>query len=113
MDGRNKSDLICRDACLRCKDIFQEKLTDCFLYGSYARGDYGPESDVDIAVIVNEKYENINKNRHLISCINSDLSLQYDVTVSITVQPKFLFDQFADVLPFYANIRKEGIRCAV
>ena len=96
-----------------CKDVFKDKITDCFLYGSYARGDYTPDSDVDIVMIVDCNFAEINLFRREISCINSDLSLKYDVTVSITVQPKALFEQYSDILPFYTNIKKEGIRYAV
>ena len=33
-------------------EIFGSVVSDCYLFGSYARGDYHSESDVDIAVIL-------------------------------------------------------------
>ena len=34
------------------RNLFDDKLKDVILYGSYARGDFDNESDVDVAVIV-------------------------------------------------------------
>jgi predicted nucleotidyltransferase len=34
------------------QDIFKDALRDVILYGSYARGDYDEESDIDIVALV-------------------------------------------------------------
>ena len=38
----------------RLSALLGSRLERMFLYGSRARGDYGPESDIDIAIIVEE-----------------------------------------------------------
>ena len=34
------------------RNIYDQNLCDIYLYGSYARGDYNTESDIDIVAIV-------------------------------------------------------------
>lgn len=43
-----------RDFQARLIRLFGPRLADLRLFGSYARGDFGPESDVDILVVVRE-----------------------------------------------------------
>ena len=93
-----------------CKNIFMNQLTDCYLYGSYARGDYNKESDIDIMIVVDLPIETLSLYRKQVSNIGSKLSLKYDITVSIKLQSKELLDKYKDVLPFYQNVLNEGIR---
>jgi predicted nucleotidyltransferase len=88
------------------------KLEDAYLYGSYARGDYDEESDVDILVTADILPEEIMSYQKTLSSINSDLSLEHDVTVSATIKPVSQFKKYADVLPYYKNVLREGIRYA-
>lgn len=110
MCDRNESLKIRDEAYELCKALFNDKLTDCYLYGSYARGDYDNESDVDIMMVVDFSYQEINKLRPKIIFIGSELSLKYDVTVSLKIQPKDILEKYKDVLPYYMNVLKEGIR---
>ncbi len=61
-------------------------------------------------MVVDMTYDDIKKIRSKISEIASDLSLKYDVTVSLKLQPKDIFYRYKDVVPFYKNVLKEGIR---
>jgi len=47
-----------------------------------------------------------------IARLSSDLSLQHDITVSISVKPAEQFERFNTVLPFYQNVVREGIKYA-
>ena len=94
----------------KTESVFPCKIQDIFLYGSYARGDYDKESDVDYLLTVDLDYLDIEKYRKQISEISSDLSLENDVLVSIHIHPSKQFKQYSHVLPFYKNILKEGIR---
>ena len=93
-----------------CNRLFGNNVRDVFLYGSYARGDYDDESDVDILLTVDAGAEELSGRRREVSAVSSDLSLKHDVTVSVTVKPKDQFYKYADVLPYYRNVLREGIR---
>ena len=95
-----------------CNPIFGNAITDAYLYGSYARGDYHAESDIDILLAVDLTPEAISKLRNRLALITSELSLEYDITVSVTVKPLAQFKQYADILPYYKNVLREGIRHA-
>ena len=92
------------------KQIFGSKLQDVILYGSYARGDYDDESDVDIAAIVDIERININAHMKPVAELMSDLSLEYEVLISIATLPAVEFDYWKDNLPYYRNIVNEGVR---
>ena len=95
-----------------CGRIFGSALKEGYLYGSYARGDFHEESDVDILLTVDMEPEAISSLRSGIGLISSDLSLKHDVTVSVTVKPYIQFRRYADILPYYRNVLGEGIRYA-
>ena len=82
------------------------------MYGSYARGDFHAESDIDILLTADLTQEQISEKRRAIAALSSDLSLAHDVTVSIQIVPLAQFHRYADFLPFYQNVLREGIRYA-
>lgn len=83
-----------------------------YLYGSYARGDYHGESDVDIMLVVPLPQEEIAKLRMDLAKVASRISLEQDVTVSVTVKPEEQFLRYQTVLPYYQNVLREGIQYA-
>ena len=95
---------------MKCRNLFADKMRDAYLYGSYARGDYDDESDIDILVTVDMEPEALASYRSKVSHINSELSLEYDITVSITAKPLEQFIRYSDILPYYRNVLNEGIR---
>lgn len=95
-----------------CMPVFGNAIKDAYLYGSYARGDYHEESDIDILLTVDLEPDAISLLRNNIGVITSELSLKHDITVSVTVKPLAQFTQYADVLPYYKNVLREGIRYA-
>lgn len=106
----NKSIEILSQAYMKCRNLFADKMRDAYLYGSYARGDYDDESNIDILVTVDMEPEALASYRSKVSHINSELSLEYDITVSITAKPLEQFIRYSDILPYYRNVLNEGIR---
>ena len=94
-----------------CRAAFPKPVQQAYLFGSYARGDYHAESDVDILLTVDDD-GSLAEYRRAVARICSELSLKYDVMVSVTVKPEAQFRRYAEVLPFYRNVLEEGIRCA-
>ncbi len=89
--------------------LFGDKLKAIILYGSYAQNNQDKESDIDFLVLVDDTEENLKKNRYRIADIMTKLSLTYDILVSITEATYNQYNEYSEVLPFYRNIRKEGI----
>ena len=110
MCDQNRAIAILDEVCRACEPVFGHLLKDAYLYGSYARGDYHNESDVDILLAVDLEPAKISKYRNIIAQITSDLSLKHDITVSVTVKPLEQFRKYANILPFYKNVIGEGIR---
>ncbi len=111
MCTKNEAMIILQEVYDGCQAIFG-KIKDAYLYGSYARGDYHEESDVDILLTVEQPQKVISRHRSDIANLSSDLSLEHDITVSISVKPAEQFERLIDVLPFYQNVKREGIKYA-
>ena len=95
-----------------CNQISGDRIHDAILYGSYARGEQNAESEIDILLTADLTQEQIVEKRRAIAALSSDLSLAHDVTVSIQIVPLAQFHRYADFLPFYQNVLREGIRYA-
>lgn len=91
------------------RDNFGDKFQQAVLYGSYARGDYDEESDIDIMIIVDMSPEELRNYRWNLSCFCADLNLKYDTLITSKLQSLKIFEQWKDVLPFYQNVLKEGV----
>ena len=86
-----------------------DKLDKVILYGSYARGDYDSESDIDIMVLADIPRENANRVWEQIWDITGDLDLEYDIVVSVHITDCATFYKFINDLPFYMNVMREGV----
>lgn len=92
------------------RNIYNQNLCDIYLYGSYARGDYNEESDIDIVAIVKGDRQELQDQLKEIWEAVSDLELDYEVVISPTVIPYSEFETYKDILPYYRNIAKEGVK---
>lgn len=91
------------------KDLFGEKFKSVILYGSYARGDYDEESDIDIMIMVDLSRNELRKYRSKISAFFSDLNLANGVFLTSKLQSLSYFNEWKDAMPFYQNVMKEGV----
>ena len=89
--------------------IVGPSLSQLILYGSYARGDNTPESDIDIMVLVNMDDDEIKNVRGEISDRAFDLIIQYGVDISPIVINATHFNYWVDTLPFYHQVKSEGV----
>jgi predicted nucleotidyltransferase len=79
------------------------------LYGSYARGDYTSESDMDIFIRVNLPKEKLWDYFEQLSVFASRVGLVNDIVISIHLQDNHTYNKYKNVLPFFKNIEREGI----
>jgi len=91
------------------KDLFGEKLKSVILYGSYARGDYDTESDIDVFVLVDMSSQELAKYQRNLVEIATSISLENDVFLSLHEQDVATFEKWRDVVPFYKNVVSEGV----
>jgi predicted nucleotidyltransferase len=86
--------------------LYGERLANMVLFGSHARGDADPGSDIDIMVIL-EGVVNPGKEIARTGDITAELSLKYDVMVSCIFMPSTRFA--TEQSPLLMNVRREGI----
>lgn len=87
--------------------IFDTQVIRIVLYGSYARGMNTPESDVDVALLLNGSLNRETENK--LSDLVVDLNLKYDKVFSVIDIDYAVFQKWENVTPFYRNVNKEGI----
>lgn len=88
------------------REAFGEKVNKIILFGSYARGDYNEESDVDILVVVdddNTKPYKLKRNE-----LTKFYLENYGILLSIIIQPKNHIERYKEYSPFLINVVKEG-----
>lgn len=90
-------------------DLFAEKIYKIILYGSYARGDFHQDSDIDIMIILNCTKEEVLAYRKQINKLASRIGLEHDVMLSVLLRDNESFYQYQEILPFYQNVLKEGV----
>ena len=93
----------------KAKEIASDKLVKVILYGSYARGDYEEWSDIDVMVLVNGDDHTTKLFEQELWKYCNDLELNYDVVLSVIVKDYNHFQNWKNVLPFYANVQNEGV----
>lgn len=89
--------------------LFGGKIQRIILYGSYARGDFNLESDVDIMVLLNCEQKEIMERRKEISRIASRVGLKNDIMVSLLARNCADYENQMEYQPFYQNIEREGV----
>ena len=89
--------------------IYGKHLKKVILYGSYARGDYQKNSDVDIMILVDADDYEIKKRFNLVCDLAFDYELEYGVVISPLVKNEEHFKKWSETLPFYRNVKQEGV----
>lgn len=98
-----------RDYVDKVKSIYAEKLDKVILYGSYARGDFTPDSDIDIMILVNGGSAEARAGIDALASMTYDFDMEHDVYVEFSARSRRHFDYWHKAHPFYQNINREGI----
>ena len=91
------------------KKIMGDKLTKIILYGSYARGEEKENSDIDIMILTTLTEAEIEKVETTIFDIAFDYEMRYFVEISVIIKNEEHFNYWLGALPFYDNVKKEGV----
>lgn len=89
--------------------IYNDNLDKVILYGSYARGDYTEDSDVDIMILLRISDLEIKNYRELLSELTYDFNTNYDIEIKPIAKNKDEFIKWVNAYPFYANVQREGV----
>ena len=91
------------------RGIYGDSLKKVVVYGSYARGDYQKNSDIDIMILVKANDEEIKKKFNSVCDLAFDYELEYGIVISPLVKNEEHFLKWSDALPFYRTVKMEGV----
>ncbi len=113
MCDKNQLHTVLSEVSRQADAIFNDKLISVILYGSYARGDFEKDSDIDIMILADITpsliVDYLNRLRDKIY----KLEIEYDCVISLCITPSCNFEKYKNVSPFYKNVKEEGIPFAV
>ena len=78
------------------------------LYGSYARGDFNENSDIDLLILVDKKKVSL-EDKKKISYPLYDIEFDTGKIISPLVYSKEKWENPSVVTPFYENVKNEGV----
>ena len=79
------------------------------LYGSEARGDARPDSDIDVLILLDGDQMSLKREMDVTGPLN-EIAWQTGVLVSPTVMLRKQWENMPFKTPFYINVMNEGIR---
>ncbi len=94
---------------LEIKDILGKDFEQAIIYGSYARGEYQEDSDIDIAIFTPREVQDFYLLIKKISEITFEYGVKYDVILSPVFQNTNNFKRMLKAVPYYQSIEREGI----
>ena len=87
--------------------ILSSQAVQIVLYGSTARGTADPESDIDIALFINDRLTSRQEDR--LSDLVVNMNLKYNKVFSVVDIDQRTYLKWKSVTPFYQNVDREGI----
>lgn len=85
---------------------YQDRFLNLLVYGSEARGEAGPHSDIDVLLILSDVAKS-SREVDRIADILADFNLRYGVLLSVLPVAQEKFNKAEG--PFWRNVRREGI----
>ena len=89
--------------------ILGERLKGIILYGSYARGDFEQNSDVDIMILLDISESDLKSYSQKLFYMTYDFNLDNDLDIKPIAKSEAHFIKWIENYPFYANVHKEGV----
>ena len=89
--------------------LYGDRLCEVILYGSYARGDYREDSDIDIMILVDMDDEEIRRKGEMLSHFTYEYNDANDILIMPIVVNIHHFNRWVRAYPFYNNVSREGI----
>ena len=91
------------------KRMLGSRLSKVIVYGSYARGDYRDNSDVDVMVLVKMSDEEIREVKNDVYDLAFEIEMSTGIDISPIIKSEEQYEYWSDTLPFYRNVKEEGV----
>ena len=79
------------------------------VYGSYARGDYRSDSDLDILALADVEPEKLSPYSNAIYDLAYDYGEELGIEINPVIQSNSVYEYWRRVYPFFMNIEREGV----
>ena len=86
------------------ENVTESKVKKVILYGSYARGDFRPDSDIDVMILVDTDRAGVSPLEKKICDVTYDFNDEHG-----TVQSNTHFNYWKKADMFYRNVEKDGV----
>ena len=94
---------------LQLRKLLGSSLSKVILYGSYARGDNHDFSDVDLMILVKMSDSEIKRIENDVYDIAFEIEIETGIDISPIIKNEAQYEYWVDTLPFYRNVRDEGV----
>ena len=94
---------------LQLRDLLGSSLSKVILYGSYARGDNHDHSDVDVMILVKMTDAEIKRIENDVYDMAFEIEIETGIDISPIIKNEEQYEYWVDTLPFYRNVRDEGV----
>lgn len=94
---------------LQLRNLLGSSLSKVILYGSYARGDNHDHSDVDVMILVKMTDTEIKRIENDVYDMAFEIEIETGIDISPIIKNEEQYEYWVDTLPFYRNVRDEGV----
>ena len=105
---KNELDMILQRMVKAYRAVYGENIVKIILYGSYARGDYDHDSDIDIALLLKCSRMEAKKYDDALAEISTVFAIKYFAIVNFVSLPYGEFTEKRTWYRYFKNIDKEG-----
>ena len=91
------------------RQIYGSHVQQIILYGSYARGDFRPDSDIDIKILLDKSDQELKAYSQNLSYMTYDFNLDNDLDIKPIAKSQEHFNKLVENYPFYTNVHNEGV----
>ena len=91
------------------QSVYGSDIVKILMYGSYARGTFAADSDLDVVAIVKGSRDELQRKLKTVWDYSCELELEYGTILSPTVIPYEEFETYKQDIPYYRNIEQEGV----